>query len=387
MSRDDHNIEEDEGQPPGAAVLVVDDNPLILDVVRGLLRSQNYQVFTSKNGFEALDIIQSKQVDIIICDVMMPRMGGYELHDLVRQNPECTHVPFIFLTALDDRGEIAQGKGVGADDYLCKPFEPRELLAVVRGKIMRAQSIKAQSDKKYDNYRRRVIHTLSHEFRTPLVAINTGMELLMEHSKTLDPDKSKSLLDAVRRGGRRLEKLVSDFMVLQQMEAGVIKRVFDSRAARVAVPDLLYHYMQAKGCVYVDRGVKICVTDDSEGQCVKVVEPHIVDCIERVVSNAVKFSSVPSSSAVEVDIHAYVSQGEVSIDVKDRGIGLDPDKLDEAIDVFGQVNRERLEQQGGGLGLPIASRYAAVNQGRLEFEPRAGGGSIVSVVLPVAKEP
>jgi len=383
MSRDEPSKETEEGSTPTAAVLVVDDNPLILDVVKGLLRSNNYQVFTCRNGCEALDVLQSKRIDVIICDVMMPKMGGYALHDAVRQNPECAHVPFIFLTALDDRTEISQGKEIGADDYVCKPFEPRELLAIVRGKIARGQSIKGLSEKRYDNYRRRVIHTLSHEFRTPLVAINTGMELLLEYGENLDPNKSRNLLDAVRRGGQRLEKLVNDFMVLQQMEAGVIKRTFESRAVRLPVCDLLSHYMQTKGSVYTDRGISISVTDDSEGSCVRVVEAHIIECIERLVSNAVKFSFVEGGGSKPVDIHAYISQNEACIDIKDRGIGLNPDKLDEAIDVFGQLDRERLEQQGGGLGLPIAGRFAAINQGRLEFEVRSGGGSIVSVVLPV----
>ena len=93
---------------------------------------QNYQVFTSTNGKEALDVLGNKKIDVIICDVMMPKMGGFELHEMVRKNPDCSHIPFVFLTALDDKADIEHGKEVGADDYLCKPFEPRELLAVVK---------------------------------------------------------------------------------------------------------------------------------------------------------------------------------------------------------------------------------------------------------------
>ena len=360
------------------SILVVDDNPLIVDVLKGLLRSQNYKVFTSTNGKEALEVLNQKKVDVIICDVMMPKMGGYELHEAVRKTPECSHIPFVFLTALDDKLEIEHGKEVGADDYICKPFEPRELLAVVKGKVSRALSLKAMSAQRYDNYRRRVIHTLSHEFRTPLVAINTGMELLIEHQSSLDSAKAKNLLDAVRRGGLRLEKLVNDFMVLQQMDAGVPRKFFETRAAAVSVTTLLDHYMLAKSGTFVSQGVQFKITDDTDGACVQIVESQIIECLDRLVSNAVKFS--PSDRNVE--IHAYSSDGEICLDIKDRGIGLDIDKLDEAIDVFGQINRDRLEQQGGGLGLPIASRYASINNGRLEFEPRKGGGSIVSIVLP-----
>jgi CheY-like chemotaxis protein len=382
---DTHNEENsgtDVAQASGEVVpsiLVVDDNPLIVDVLKGLLRSQNYKVFTSNNGKEALDVLQQKKVDVIICDVMMPKMGGYELHEAVRAAPECSHIPFVFLTALDDKSEIERGKEIGADDYICKPFEPRELLAIVKGKVSRAMSLKAMSEKRYDNYRRRVIHTLSHEFRTPLVAINTGMELLLEHQTSLDSSKAKNLLDAVRRGGLRLEKLVNDFMVLQQMDAGVPRRFFETRATPMPVKTLIDRYMMAKSATFVSQGVEFKLTDDTDGAAVKVVESQMVECLDRLVSNAVKFS--PSDRTVE--IHTYKSDDEICIDVKDRGIGLDLDKLDEAIDVFGQIDRDRLEQQGGGLGLPIASRYAAINNGRLEFEPRREGGSIVSIVLPL----
>jgi len=375
-------IKEKNGSAPYAAsILVVDDNPLIVDVLRGLFRSQNYKVFTSKNGQEAVELLTTKAVDVIICDVMMPKMGGYELHEFVRQAPERSHIPFIFLTSLDDQKEIERGKEVGADDYICKPFEPRELLAIVKGKITRANSIKAMSEKRYDNYRRKVIHTLSHEFRTPLVAINTGMELLLEQEGKFDTTRAKSLFDAVRRGGLRLERLVNDFMILQQMEAGVPRRVFDARAATRAASVILTGYMRSKGENYVDQGSTFDLLDDSEGAEIKVVETQLVDCIDRLVSNAVKFS--PNDKRIE--LHLYSIDGEVCLDVKDRGIGLNLEKLDEAIDVFGQIDRERLEQQGGGLGLPIASRYAAINNGRLEFEARKGGGSVVSLVLPRVK--
>lgn len=370
-------------QRPGdqAAILVVDDNPLIVDVLRGLLRSESYKVFTASHGKQALEYLGSKKIDVVICDVMMPKMGGYELHSMVREKAELSHIPFIFLTALNSHEERVKGKESGADDYIAKPFEPRELLAVVKGKVTRARGLKISSEQKYDNYRRRVIHTLSHEFRTPLVAINTGMELLMEHVQGEKDNRTRSLLDAVKRGGQRLEKLVQDFMILQQIDAGIAERTYETRAQRISVKDLLGRFFDSKTEVHTLNGFTIKLHDDTDGAKVKVVEAHINDCLDRLLSNAVKFSKDDK----QIEIASYLVQDEVNIDIKDRGIGLDPDKLDEAIDVFGQINRDKLEQQGGGLGLPIATRYALINKGRLEFEPRNGGGSVVSLVLPVER--
>ena len=114
-----------------ASVLVVDDNPLMVNVLKGLLGQEHYQVFTARNGEEALSVLGSKRVDVIVCDVMMPQMDGYELHQNIRNTPKFSHIPFVFLSALSDSSQVRRGKEAGADDYLAKPFDPQELVAVI----------------------------------------------------------------------------------------------------------------------------------------------------------------------------------------------------------------------------------------------------------------
>ena len=363
------------------AVLVVDDNPLIVNVLKSLLGSAGYQVYTSTNGEEALGCLNQHGVDVIICDVMMPRMDGYELHHKVRGQPEYSHIPFLFLTALSDNLEVHRGKEIGADDYLVKPFDPHSLLAVVRGKITRSRNLKNLSEEKYDSYRKKVIHTLSHEFRTPLVAINTGTELLLEQQGRLDGSKMLSLLEAIRRGGQRLERLVNDFMLMQQIEAGIAAKLFLNRGCTRSVAEMITQFIEGKRPGLAEEGFTIEFNNLSRDAEISVYEPHIHDILSRLVSNAVKFSASTESRIVE--LCAYNQEQEIVIEVRDRGIGIDPTKVRQAIDVFGQIDREKLEQQGGGLGLAIASRYAAINKGRLEFECRKGGGTTVSLYLPL----
>lgn len=364
------------------SVLVVDDNPLIVNVLKSLLNSAGYQVYTSMNGEEALGCLNQKNIDVIICDVMMPRMDGYELHHTVRGQPEFSHIPFLFLTALSDNLEVHRGKETGADDYLVKPFDPHALLAVVRGKIARSRNLKNLSEEKYDSYRKKVIHTLSHEFRTPLVAINTGTELLLEQQGRLDGQKMLSLLEAIRRGGQRLERLVNDFMLMQQIEAGIAAKLFTNRACVRNVAEMISQFVEGKRPGLQEENFEIEFNNLARDAEVLVYEPHVHDVLSRLVSNAVKFSANCPKRLVE--ICAYTQEQDVVIEVRDRGIGIDPAKVRQAIDVFGQIDREKLEQQGGGLGLAIASRYAAINKGRLEFECRDGGGTTVSIILPRA---
>lgn len=365
--------------PGNGSVLVVDDNPLMVNVLKGLLGSQHYQVYISNNGKEALDVLKQKNVDVIICDVMMPEMDGYEFHHHVRGKAEYSHIPFVFLTALSDSHEVSKGKEAGADDYLVKPFSPEDLLAVIKGKLARSRNLRSLSEERYDSYRKKVIHTLSHEFRTPLVAINTGTELLIEQHGNLDISRVQSLLEAIKRGGQRLEGLVNDFMVLQQIEAGIAKRLYESRAAIQTSSELLEAALDLRREVIEQEGFRLEVNDRSEGVKVKVYEPHIFDILNRILNNAVKFHAGEKL----IEVHCYVEAGEVVIEIRDRGIGINVERVKEAIDVFGQIDRDKLEQQGGGLGLAIASRYAHIHGGRLDFEKRQGGGSIVSLILPV----
>lgn len=361
-----------------SVVLIVDDNPLIANVVSSLLSSQHYCVHVSENGREAAEFLENSSVDLIICDVMMPKMDGYEFQKFVRGRGDLSHIPFLFLTALDDSEEIMQGLASGADSYLTKPFNPRELLALVRGKLERARAQRAQVTAEYDGFRKQVIHTLSHELRTPLVAINTGAELLIEQHDNLDKKSLTRLLEAIHRGGARLERLVTDFMLLQQIEAGVAKRTFDARAGVHVLAAVVLQTLQLEQATLERDGFKISVQDHSNGAKAFVYDVNIIDIVQRLVSNAAKFSRETKS----IEITIWSDAKNVGFKVRDRGIGVDPGKLSEALSLFGQVDRGRQEQQGSGLGLAIASRYAKINGAILELKVRDGGGTEAHFVVP-----
>lgn len=362
---------------PPPAVLIVDDNPLIVNVIQSLLQAENYQVCTSSNGQEALQVLDKQEIDVIVCDVMMPTMDGYELHDMVRRNPSLSHIPFIFLTALGDRTEVNRGRETGADDYLVKPFDPRSLLSIIKGKIKRSRSMKAQSEELFNAYRRKVVHTLSHEFRTPLVAINTGSELLLDQGAAMSPEKAQHLLQAIRRGGQRLERLVNDFMLLQQIEAGIAQRLFESRAKVVNLKLIAERFIATNAEDLARDGFSMSLHGDGADHPVRVYEPYLADIVGRLVSNAVKFKKDDQ----RIEIHVLGIHDHAVLEVRDHGIGMDVNRAREALDLFAQLDREKLEQQGTGMGLALASRYARIHGGHLELRANDGGGSIVSVVL------
>lgn len=124
-----------------ASVLVVDDQTALLDLMQVTLESEGYQVLTAKEGTEALTTLQAHPVDLIIADISMPRLNGYQLYERIVKHPQWVMIPFIFLTALGLDSDVRYGKEMGVDDYMVKPIEPEDLLAVVRGKLRRARQV------------------------------------------------------------------------------------------------------------------------------------------------------------------------------------------------------------------------------------------------------
>jgi DNA-binding response OmpR family regulator len=124
-----------------ASILVVDDQPEILENLALVLELEGYEVLTAMDGIEALAVLDASPVDLILADIAMPRMNGYQLYKRVREDPRYVTVPFVFLTARAMDSDIRFGKELGVDDYLTKPIQPEDLLAAVHGRLLRAQQL------------------------------------------------------------------------------------------------------------------------------------------------------------------------------------------------------------------------------------------------------
>jgi len=286
----------------------------------------------------------------------------------------------IVLTETKHLTRIRYHKGLEPFSSFPNSIDERTLVDTMRRSISVSLLPAHPAEESNESLRTRIIHTLSHEFRTPLLAINTGAELLIDNWRELGEDKVKTLLQTIRHGGSRLQKLVNDFMTLQQIEVGLAQQAFNNTAREMRLPEILDSFMDSRGCDYERDGARIIIDDQSNEAHVRVVESQVVDCLDRLVSNALKFSQ--GQRVAEISVQK--ERNNVWVHVKDRGIGLDLNSLQEAIGIFGQIGREKLEQQGTGLGLPIANHFATINGGRLGFQHRDGGGSIVSLVLPLA---
>ncbi|MCC6954610.1 MAG: hybrid sensor histidine kinase/response regulator [Deltaproteobacteria bacterium] len=362
-----------------ADVLVIDDSDQLLQVLDEVLTMQGFTVRTANSAQAAFDCLNSSRPDIILCDIMMPEIDGFRFHSEIKKNPEWCDIPFLFVSALSDPEEVRFGKQLGCDEYVTKPFDPIDLAATIRGKVAIAKIRQDKQKDSHERFRKRVIHTLSHEFRTPLVAINTGTELLLEQHEQLDPPRFERLLESIQRGGLRLQRLVEDFMTLQQIESGaaasIAQRFKRNTSIRKVVELAIENFRdQVRGeqCDIVFQQ-----PEDASPAMIAVYDVQVVNIIQRLISNALKFAG----GAKPVVISMAVTNTTGSIFVRDFGPGLSEAIAQEACELFKQINRERIEQQGCGIGLSISRCFASLNGGELHFSSPTDGGEGLQVEL------
>lgn len=369
------------------SVLVLDDNTELLDAMGDILRANGYNVTALRDGYEAIESIRKHRPDLIICDVMMPNMDGFQFHHKIRENDEWCQIPFVFLTALADPKEVRYGKELGCDDYLTKPFDPLDLVSVVKGKLSLAGTRAEKNEERMESYRKRVINTLSHEFRTPLVAVNTGAELLLEQHGRLDEERVAHLLKSIQRGGHRLQRLVEDFMTVQQIESGAAAALAQRMRKSVSAVTVVETAMQEFAEYLVDEKLNcafgIAPDEKTRAALINVYDAQIINAFGRLLSNAHKFNIAGKAAVVQVARRGK----QISIKLRDFGPGLSEEMLATACKLFTQIDRDRLEQQGCGLGLTIAGYFVHINGGELKFRrPDDKVGLEVEMVFPVITE-
>ena len=359
-------------------ILIVEDDLAMSIGIRDILEMNGYQVQLAENGVEGLKLLETYRPDLIISDIMMPEMDGYEFLENVRRQPAWATVPFIFLTAKGQRLDIRIGKQLGADDYLVKSTELEDLLIAVRSKLDRALMVRQQSRKEMDELKQNVLNMLSHEFRTPLTYITGYVDLIEEGDWT--PEDLQKFLSRIKGGSTRLNRLVEDFLLLVRFETDDARQAYlldkspfnnwPSLIARV----FKYHHEQA-----AHRLVELACEVEPKLPLVEAHEAYLESALSRLIENGIKFSKQGGGT---VNVHVYAEDRMVCCAVKDDGIGIPSAELPRMFDRFHQINRQRIEQQGAGIGLAIVKGIMDLHHGEVTCASLEGAGSEFILHLP-----
>jgi two-component system sensor histidine kinase/response regulator len=360
-------------------VLVVDDDPTILDSVTDLLRLSGYRILSATNGIEGLHVMQSNTPDLIIADITMPEMDGYRFYEAVRDNPAWTPIPFIFLTARGEKKDIRRGYMLGADQYLTKPFEAEDLLVAVEKRLERVRAIQAVTKDEVEQVKQQLLTIFSHELRTPLSYIYGYVHLLEEGHKGLDEQAIDEILGDMRLGAERLVRLTEDLMQIVYIDSGAMVLRMEREGRESNISPLVLQAIRDLGDKAERRQV-ILTAQIPDRLVIWCVAEFVQDVVKRLVDNAIKFSRREEG---HVWVRAEMQDEWVAISVEDDGIGIDPANLKHIFERFRQLDREKLEQQGIGLGLALADRLVDLHGGHIHVESEPGVGSTFTVYLPI----
>lgn len=323
-------------------------------------------------------LVTNQPFDLVVVETVGFPNSSRDAQALVSLIRELPHYEFVPVVSVSDNPlEAQRAAELGSDLFVPLPLDRRVFTQEVTQLYRRFVELQRRVSDEQHKFRQKILRTLSHEFRTPLVGILVGIELLEDAEELVASPKLRRILDAVKVSTERLSSAVMDFLLCQQIEAGAAARSFEVNKRSVSVSSLVMQYIESNRVSLEERGFVLSAEIDHGNPLILAYDQQIVSVLERLLSNAVKFS--PERKEIQIIVAANGSDG-VSVRICDRGIGIGKDG-DAALVPFSQPGRERYEQQGCGLGLAVADGLARINGGQLRLSPRDGGGTIVELLF------
>ena len=362
-------------------VLIVEDNPAIRKALERILDRSGYETVSARDGKAALEILAYEIPDLIVSDIMMPNMDGYEFYKRLRKIPELNTVPVIFLTALNDEGDVRKGKELGVDDYITKPFKREDVLSVVKGKLKRRAELNKTAEEGVEELKKEIIMTLSHEFKTPLTIIQGFTSLLLRDDMGLDGVQLREFLNYIKVSGDRLDGIINDFIRMMEIETGLLQKEINLLLSQNDINLLLKNLTERYESENSGGGINFITEFAPHLPFFSFSVKHTSIALEKILDNAIKFSD-KSKKERFIKVISLKKNDSVVIKIQDNGVGIADTEFTHIFEKFYQVERKKNEQPGCGLGLPIARSYIELNSGTLSLESEVGEGSIFTITFP-----
>ena len=367
-------------------ILVVDDEPYILKSLEVLLTGKGCKVFSAGTGAQALELALHERPDVVLLDVMLPDLDGFEVCRRLKAEPTLRHVPVLMLTALNDVFSKVKGLDAGADDFISKPFNEGELRARVWA-FLRTKRLHDQLDESYrrlkelEELRDSLTHMIMHDLVTPLTAIQIGVEAVLERisNKQALTEANERMLRTAHEGCRRLMEMLRDVLSVSRLE----ERKLPLSLENVDVKSLVANTVGIVDPTRALAGVTIDVKVAGGVGMVRCDPSLIGRVLLNLISNSLKFT--PNGGTVAVA--AATVGDDVEFQVSDTGLGIPEENLERIFDKFFQGGTAHSARKGQGLGLAFCRLAVEAHGGRIWAESEPGKGSRFIFRLPSRGKP
>ena len=354
-------------------ILIVDDNAMNLMLTSRVLENEGYLSRTAENGIEGIAAIEDEIPALILLDITMPEMDGFEVCRLINKNEKWKEIPIIFLTANAETEDLVEGFNAGGVDYITKPFKEEELLVRVRNHLELAESRKTILE--MNKSRDKLFSIIAHDIRSPLSGIQQTIDAIDQGYFDPCTEDFKEVIHHLRIRTKETSTLLTSLLqwtgiqsdgIRLQMKETDLKQVLDS----------CVHLLEANAH---DKSIQIVN---------EVAEPRICWCDEvsmhtvfrNIISNAIKFTPLNGM----ITIRSVKMTDEIQVSISDTGVGMS----EELIQTIFKKNQHfsstgTANEQGTGLGLMLVKDFILKNSGRISISSKKGEGTTFTVVLPV----
>ena len=339
-------------------ILAVDDVPMNLDLLTDIL-DPLYNISATVSGKDALEILEENTPDLILLDIMMPEMDGYEVCRIIKSNKKWKDITVIFLTAKNETEDIVRAYEAGAVDYLSKPFNPPELLARVKAHL----EIKESRDiiKRHNAEQKEMLHILCHDLANPFASVLSVLDIVEE-------DNFSEYSDLLKRSA---ENGLGIIELIRQM------RKLDEKPLTletISLTDALSESVEMLSSKFQNKGIHVNRKFDKDFIIRAEKRSLINSVINNILTNAIKFSH-PNG---QIDIMSKESGRNILLSVSDYGIGIPVDALETIFDVNKSVSRTGTAgEEGTGFGMPLVRKFMNAYGGEIEIESEAGQGTTI----------
>lgn len=364
-------------------ILIVDDvtsNVLLLKI---LLTNKKFQICTASNGHQCVEVARSEHPDLILLDVMMPELNGFDTAVILKKDPLTADIPIIFLTALNSPSDLVHGFQVGAHDFLTKPFNKEELIMRVMHQISLVAAkryIIEQNEKlkRIISNRDKMYSVIAHDLRSPMASIRMVLNLCVN---VVTPDmvgeEIFGLLDKANRESEETHDLLDNLLKWTKSQTGRLEVAYQNLELDDIVPGVVDIFTM----IAEMKKIKLQYIPSEEHLKVRADNDMMKTVVRNFISNAIKFT--PEGKGIEV---YYKKSGEFAkISVRDHGVGIAPERIDTLFHK-GETTYGTGGEEGSGLGLQLCADFARKNGGDVMVESTLGEGSTFSFLVPLLKE-
>ncbi len=359
-------------------ILIVDDTPENLHVLGTMLRAHGYKVRPAPSGAAALKACAAQPPDLLLLDINMPEMNGYEVCARLKEDPCLKEIPVLFISAHTDLDNKIKAFQAGGVDYITKPFQSEEVAARVATHLMlHRQRLELEENcrriRTLDEMRKSLTRLIVHDLRGPLVALGSFLEIVERSDPNLQ-SKSKKYLGLARSTGRRLLDLATSLLDIDRLEENVMRLDLE----RVDLADLCRDAVSHLSSLIGQRTVT--VETGPEPPIAEVDRSLMQRIIQNILSNALKFTD---STTGRVTLRAELSNSDAIVAISNNGPEIPPEYHKRIFEKFAQIEEAQIPGvHATGLGLSLVKLGVEAHGGKVELQSQHGEGTTFRLTLP-----